>query len=104
MEGTWKNNIRSITKNSPGYPEKMNNSPQNIYDYSDDEWVIIGAFEEQYTSIDNYKKKLNYSRIFLVTDQKFEQPLTMKMNYNELDKYNIFLLTTSFIFNCSNLT
>ena len=75
------------------YPEKMNNSPQNIYDYSDDEWVIIGAFEEQYTSIDNYKKELNCSRIFLVTDQKFEQPLTMKMNYNELDKYNIFLLS-----------
>ena len=52
MEGTWKKNIRSITKNSPDYPEKLKNLPNmpdtlyylgNLPDGTKPSSAIVGA-------------------------------------------------------------
>lgn len=88
-------NITSLSKR-PNFlitPENMNTSPKSIYSYYDGNWVIIGAYEEQYVTKGNYKKQAIYSKLFLYSDKKFEQPLSIRMNYEELDKYNIFLLS-----------
>lgn len=97
-------NITSLSSRPKFLPvvESMDNYPKKIQTYSDGNWIIIGAYEEQFITIGDYEKKKDVGRLFLVSDQRFDQPLSIKMNYEELDKQNTFLLS-GFLVNQLNL-
>lgn len=74
-------------------PSELDNNPKKLITYNDETWVLICASEKQYITIDDYKKRDIYSKILLVSDQKFEQPISEKRNYNEIDSFHLFLLS-----------
>ena len=98
-------NITSLSKRPDflPYPEKMDNNPRNIKNYSDDDWVLLCAIEKQYISIGDHKKRDIYCEIKVVSDKPDEQPVIKKNNHEEIDKNNIFLLS-GFLVNKIGLT
>ena len=85
------------------FPIDMDDKPEGIRIFSNNEWVIICANETQYISKENFEKKAVYGKIILVADKQYKQPIVENCNFEEIDKKNYFLLSDILV-NILNLT